>query len=105
MKEDLKSMSLSQMEQAFSALGEPKFRAKQVFTWLHRAGGGAQAGISKGRHDQISLAAVRRQLRGVRCDAVSPWQHRVYLLGGRLPDGLQVLCVDAWRTGAQTQTF
>ena len=36
MKEDLKSMSLSQMEQAFSALGEPKFRAKQVFTWLHR---------------------------------------------------------------------
>ena len=36
MKEDLKSMSLSQMEQAFSALGEPKFRAKQVFTWLHK---------------------------------------------------------------------
>lgn len=132
MKEDLKSMSLSQMEQAFSALGEPKFRAKQVFIWLHRGARSfdkmtnlskplrakldgiyeitapevaQQAGISKGRHDQISLAAVRRQLRGVRCDAVSPWQHRVYLLGGRLPDGLQVLCVDAWRTGAQTQTF
>ena len=36
MKEDLKSMSLPQMEQAFASLGEPKFRAKQVFTWLHR---------------------------------------------------------------------
>ena len=36
MKEDLKSMTLSQMEAAFSLLGEPKFRAKQVFVWLHK---------------------------------------------------------------------
>lgn len=36
MKQDLKSLTLSQMEQAFLVLGEPKFRAKQVFTWLHR---------------------------------------------------------------------
>ncbi len=38
MKQDLKSMTLAQMQQAFGALGEPKFRAKQVFTWLHRGG-------------------------------------------------------------------
>ena len=36
MKEDLKSMTLAQMEAAFQSLGEPKFRAKQVFTWLHK---------------------------------------------------------------------
>lgn len=36
MKQDLKSMTLLQMQEAFGALGEPKFRAKQVFTWLHR---------------------------------------------------------------------
>lgn len=36
MKQDLKSMTLLQMQEAFAALGEPKFRAKQVFTWLHR---------------------------------------------------------------------
>lgn len=36
MKQDLKSMTLAQMQQALGALGEPKFRAKQVFTWLHR---------------------------------------------------------------------
>ena len=36
MKEDLKSMTLAQMEAAFQNLGEPKFRAKQVFTWLHK---------------------------------------------------------------------
>ena len=36
MKEDLKSMTLAEMEAAFAALGEPKFRAKQVFVWLHK---------------------------------------------------------------------
>ena len=35
MKQDLKSMTLAEMQQAFKALGEPAFRAKQVFTWLH----------------------------------------------------------------------
>lgn len=29
-------MTLAEMQEAFAALGEPKFRAKQVFTWLHR---------------------------------------------------------------------
>ena len=36
MKQDLKSMNLPQMQQMFTELGEPKFRAKQVYTWLHR---------------------------------------------------------------------
>lgn len=36
MKQDIKSMTLPQLQAALQALGEPKFRAKQVFTWLHR---------------------------------------------------------------------
>ena len=36
MKQDIKSMTLAQMQEAFAALGEPKFRAKQVFVWLHK---------------------------------------------------------------------
>ena len=36
MKQDLKSMTLEEMQAAFKALGEPAFRAKQVFVWLHR---------------------------------------------------------------------
>ena len=36
MKTDLKSMTLAQMQAEFRTLGEPAFRAKQVFTWLHR---------------------------------------------------------------------
>ena len=33
---DLKSMTLAEMTEALKAMGEPGFRAKQVFTWLHR---------------------------------------------------------------------
>ena len=36
MKQDIKSMTLAEMQDAFAAIGEPKFRAKQVFAWLHR---------------------------------------------------------------------
>ena len=36
MKQDIKSLSVQEMEAAFQALGEPKFRAKQLFIWLHR---------------------------------------------------------------------
>lgn len=36
MKQDLKSMTLPRMTEEFLSLGLPKFRAKQVFTWLHR---------------------------------------------------------------------
>ncbi|HIY22287.1 MAG TPA: 23S rRNA (adenine(2503)-C(2))-methyltransferase RlmN [Candidatus Flavonifractor merdigallinarum] len=33
---DLKSMDLAEMTSYFKELGEPSFRAKQVFQWLHR---------------------------------------------------------------------
>ena len=36
-------MTLAELQDAFAALGEPKFRAKQVFTWLHRGVVGFEA--------------------------------------------------------------
>lgn len=36
MKQDLKSMNLAEMTQALKEMGEPAFRAKQIFTWLHK---------------------------------------------------------------------
>lgn len=33
---DLKSMTLTEMTDALKAMGEPAFRGKQIFTWLHR---------------------------------------------------------------------
>ena len=36
MNRDIKSMDLAQLTQTLAELGEPKFRAKQIYTWLHR---------------------------------------------------------------------
>ena len=33
---DLKSMTIEEMGAFFKELGQPAFRAKQVFQWLHR---------------------------------------------------------------------
>ena len=33
---DIKSMTQQELSQFLKELGEPAFRAKQVFTWLHR---------------------------------------------------------------------
>ncbi|MBR2489289.1 MAG: 23S rRNA (adenine(2503)-C(2))-methyltransferase RlmN, partial [Clostridia bacterium] len=34
-KTDIKSMTAAELEAYFSSLGQPKFRAGQVFKWLH----------------------------------------------------------------------
>lgn len=36
MKQDLKSMNLAEMQAALKTMGEPAFRAKQLFIWLHK---------------------------------------------------------------------
>lgn len=36
MKQDIKSMTLEEITQALRDMGEPAFRGKQIFTWLHR---------------------------------------------------------------------
>ena len=36
MKQDIKSLTLPELKDAFRALGEPAFRAGQVFSWLWR---------------------------------------------------------------------
>ena len=33
---DLKSMNLTEMAAFFKELGQPAFRARQVYQWLHR---------------------------------------------------------------------
>jgi len=36
MKRDIKSMYPSELEEYFESIGEPRFRARQVFSWLHK---------------------------------------------------------------------
>jgi len=33
---NIKSMTLPELQNAMKELGQPAFRAKQVYTWLHR---------------------------------------------------------------------
>ena len=37
MKPEIKNLTLAELEQTMFDLGEPKFRGKQVYSWLHRA--------------------------------------------------------------------
>ena len=39
MKPEIKNLTLPELEAALKELGEPKFRAKQIYTWLHRGVG------------------------------------------------------------------
>lgn len=38
MREDIKSMTLEELIQAMKDMGEPAFRGRQIFTWLHQRG-------------------------------------------------------------------
>ena len=82
---NLRSLTLAELADLLKTMGQPSFRAKQVYTWLHRGirsfdemtdlpktlrtalaenyplytpPGGAQAGIRPGRHYQIPLAVI-----------------------------------------------
>ena len=39
MREDIKSMTLPELQGAMVSLGQPAFRAGQIYTWLHRGRG------------------------------------------------------------------
>lgn len=58
MKQDIKSMNQAEIEQVLMDLGEPKFRAKQVFTWLHKGCRSFQdmTNLSKSLRDKLDAA-------------------------------------------------
>lgn len=53
MKQDLKSMNLTEMTEVVRGLGEPAFRAKQIFTWLHKG--------ARSFEDMTNLSKALRQ--------------------------------------------
>ena len=36
MKENIKNMTQAEIQSILKEMGEPAFRAKQIFTWLHK---------------------------------------------------------------------
>ena len=55
---DIKSMNQAEMADYFRALGEPAFRAKQVFQWLHRGAVSFDdmTNLSKGLREKLSTS-------------------------------------------------
>lgn len=53
---DIKSMTLAELMQELAQLGEPRFRAQQVYTWLHRGvtDFGAMTNLSKALRQKLS---------------------------------------------------
>ena len=58
MREDIKSMTLEEMTAALKALGEPAFRGKQVFSWLHKGvtSFDEMSNLSKGLREKLDNA-------------------------------------------------
>lgn len=58
-KADLLSMNIAEISEFLQTLGEPKYRAKQIFTWLHRGVGiDGMTDISKKLRDKLHEVAV-----------------------------------------------
>lgn len=45
-KKDIKDYTLKELEKAFSAMGEPSYRARQVFSWLYEKGASGFSGMA-----------------------------------------------------------
>lgn len=58
MKQDIKSMNQAEIAQVLADLGEPKFRAKQIFNWLHKGCRSFQdmTNLSKSLRDRLDEA-------------------------------------------------
>ena len=58
-KADLLSMSIPELEEFLLSLGEPKYRAKQIFSWMHRGVGiDGMTDISKKLREKLHETAV-----------------------------------------------
>lgn len=55
MREDIKSMTLAELQEAMKSLGQPAFRAGQIYTWLHRGARsfGEMTNLSKDLRQQL----------------------------------------------------
>lgn len=72
MREDIKSMTLEEITQVMKDLGEPAFRGRQIFTWLHQQGAvsfGEMTNLSKPLREKLeeryyinALRVARKQM-------------------------------------------
>ena len=128
---DLKSQTLEEMTATLKEMGEPAFRGKQVFTWLHKGvtSFDEMSNLSKPLREKLReqcyitaptvarkqvskldgtikylWRAAGRQLHRDGGHAVPPRKHRLRFLAGGLPDGLRFLRIYHRRQGERLNT-
>ena len=63
-KTDIKSLNLQEMQEFMLAIGEKKFRAKQIYEWLHEkqvTSFSEMTNLSKKLQEKLEECAVNRQ--------------------------------------------
>ena len=112
---DLKSMTLEEITAALRAMGEPSFRGKQVFTWLHRGitDFDEMMNIPKSLREKLRAeyyitvpTVARKQVSKLDGTIKYLWElsDGLHFLAGRLLHGLQILRVHAGRQGEGLNT-
>lgn len=131
-QQDILSMTLPELQAAIQELSEPKFRAKQIFNWLHQkrvTDFSEMTTLSLPFRERLAsdfcinrLKIAKRLASSVDdtvkylyelpdgnyvetvCIAVSPRHKPVHFNTGGLPDGMSVLCICHCRIRAELDT-
>ena len=102
-KADIKSMIKDELSKTLEKIGEPRYRAVQVFKWLHRGieSFDEMSDIPKTLRDKLSdeftikNVKIKKRLESSIDDTVKYlyelWLFNLYLNTGRLPYGMQLL--------------
>lgn len=87
MKTDIKSLTMKELEQYLERLGEKKFRAKQIFSWIYRGAGsfGEMTDLSLELRMKLEENAEMKKLRILKVQNSEKDGTRKYLFG--LEDG------------------
>ena len=124
---DIKSMYLAEIEQWMKEHGQPAFRAKQVFQWMHQKYVASTEDMSnlpkalRAQMDEEGFVHIEAEMsQESKSDGTIKFLYRLsdgqmietvfmrhnygnsVCISGRLPDGLPFLCVDDWRTGTES---
>ena len=107
---DIKAMLPEEIAAALAEMGQPKYRAKQIFQWLARGASSfdEMTNLSKDLRAALAeqfyisrLEMLRKQVSAIDGTIKYLRQHGLHLLAGRLPAGVRVLRVHDRRPDPQ----
>ena len=109
-KKDICSYNYDELKEEMLAIGEKAFRSKQIYEWLHvklADDFDEMTNLSKGLREKLKENYEIRKVKMIdhQISKVDPTekflferQFCVYLFAGRMPYGVQVLCINDRRT-------